>query len=360
MRTRQPFLIAAFAAALFLGGCNLFDESESSPDLPWVGASLDSLLGANALQVVDGSLIVANGIAADPGIALVDTATGKITAYYSGLSVLPKAMARTADGQFVIAGVSADYMSGAISVLDVAADTLRNAVISFGTDPAVTAADGKVFLIDRTTGALTGFTGNTPGQNVVFNVNAGAGSNPYGIAISGGKAYIPRYNKTSLLILNDASALGGGARDSVNLAAYAKDTASGTPRMALVAAQGGYVFVALQRLNHAYSALDTSLVVVINASTKAIEKTIPLTFKNPIAGTVKDGIWYLTGIANYGDQNGGVEKIDLATRLHAGTVVTEQTLGGDVFDFAPAGSGRGYAAYSTDFGVKTRVKKVSY
>jgi DNA-binding beta-propeller fold protein YncE len=361
-RFLRPLHVASLTAALILAGCNLFDEDGLSTTPTIVGSPLDSLRlhGVSALEIRDGKLYVANGITGNSGIEVFDAATGDTIAYHAGLTLPPKAMARTADGHLIIAGVAGDYTSGALSVLNLAGDTLQNAILSFGTDATVIAADGKVFMINRTTGAVTGFTGNTPGQNVVFDVQAGAGSNPYGIAISGGKAYIPRYNKTSLLILNDASALGGGTRDSIDLSVYAKDTASGAPRMALITAHGGYIFVALQRLNHEYAALDTSLVVVINASTKAIEKVIPLTFKNPIAASVRDGVWYLSGIASYGDKAGGVEKINLVTRAHAGTVVTEETLGADVFDFVSAGAGLGYAAYSVDYGVHTYVTKVSY
>lgn len=361
--TPVPRLLHATAlcAALTLCACSPF-EDDAPATATIVGSPLDSLRlhGVSALEIYDGKLYVANGIAGNPGIGVYDAATGDTIAYHAGMTLPPKAMARTADGHLVVAGVSGDYTSGALSVLNAAGDTLRNAILSFGTDPGLAAADGKVFAINRTTGVVTGFTGNTPGQNVVFDVQAGAGSNPYAIAVSGGKAYIPRYNRASLLILNDAAQLGGGTRDSVDLSAYSRDTATGVPRMSLVAAQGGYVFVALQRLNHQYSALDTALVVVINAATREVEKVIPLAFKNPIAGTVKDGVWYLTGIAGYGDKAGGVEKIDLVARAHAGVVVTEAALGADVFDFVPAGAGRGYAAYSSDYGIHTYVTKVSY
>ncbi len=115
----------------------------------------------------------------------------------------------------------------------------------------------------------------------------------------------------------------------------------------------------LQRLTASYSANDTSLVIVINASTKAVT-TIPLHFKNPISAHVVGNIWYISCLAGYGDQLGGVEKIDLSARTNAGVVVTEATLGADVFDFVPTNDHAGYAAVSTDFGSTTRLKKVSY
>lgn len=324
---------------------------------PWYGLPIDSLKGASGLLQQNGYLLVANRIAAKPGVAVFDLATQKIKTYYSG-TVAPSSLAATADGKVII--TETDYVQGSVSVLDLSARSIQKGVLSFGSDNSVMSADGKVYLFDRTMGVVTGFTGNVPGQNVVFNVQTGANSNPYGIAVSGGKAYIPRYNSKSLLIL-DATLLGGGIRDSIDLSAYSKDTSSARPpRMAQVAVSGGYVFVTLQRLSANYSANDTALVIVINASTKAIEKTIPLHFKNPVSATVRDGIWYIAGIAGYGDKSGGVEKIDLTTRQHAGEVVTEATLNADVFDFCPTAAGQGYVSYSTDYGMTTYVKRVTF
>jgi len=128
--------------------------------------------------------------------------------------------------------------------------------------------------------------------------------------------------------------------------------------MAAITAQGGYVFVALQRLNYKYSALDTSLVLVIDASTKAVVKTIPLMFRNPISATVRDGVWYLSGVQGYYDLLGGVEKIDLTTRTHAGVVVTEALLGSDVSTFVSTRASGGYAIVAGAYPVY-KVKKVA-
>ncbi|MCD6024121.1 MAG: hypothetical protein K0Q91_1037 [Fibrobacteria bacterium] len=354
---------SALAAALFLSACDFFlsdpgteAPGESGLSSPWIGKSLDSLGEVAAIAVRDGRLFVANRHAAAPGVAAVDTATGLITEYYPEI-VAPSSLAFTSAGHLIVTETSFNYMEGSVSVINVPAKKIRKSVITFGSDNgAVAGEDGRVYLFDRTTGAVTGFTGNEPGAGVAFDVQTGAGSNPYDIAVTNGKAYIPRYNSKSLLIL-DATLLGGGVRDSIDLSAYSKDTATLAPRMASVTAHGGYVFVTLQRLRANYSANDTSLVVVINASTKVIEKTIALRFRNPVATAAQGDFLYVTGIAGYGDQLGGVERINLSTRQHAGTVITEAALAADVFDFVPAGNGTGYVAYSTDFGVHTRLKK---
>lgn len=367
----KPFSTLRFLplalAALAFAGCDLIDSGDdnapgagdttgvSGLTSDWVGKHRDSLTLAQSIAFRDGRLYVTHRHATAPGTAVVDTATGNIVEYYPHL-LKPSDMAFTADGHLVV-GEGSWGQPGAISIINPATKRIRQSVINLDQDNGIASDEGRVYLIDRTTGVVTGFAGNTPGLNITLDAQTGANSNPYGIAVSGGKAYIPRYNLSSLLILSDVNALGGGARDSINLSAYAHDSGAGIPRMALVAAHGGYVFVALQRYNASYSAQDSGLVVVINAATKAIDKTITLPFKNPNAAVVKDGAWYIAALGNYGAQDGGVVKIDLAARTLAGTVVTEAALGGDVGGVAITGANSGYATYSTDFFVTTRVKK---
>src|SRR5690606_23015682 len=181
--------------------------------------------------------------------------------------------------------------------------------------------------------------------------------NAYDIAVAGGKAYIPRYDLSSLLVLGDVDALDGGARDSVDLSAYAHAGGGGIPFMSGVVAHEGRVFVVLERWKADYSTQDSGMVVVIDAATKAVEKVIALPFRNPVAHAVKDGTWYIAAMGAYGAQDGGVVKIDLAARTLAGVVLTEAQIGGDVGSIAVSGADAGYIAWSNDFFYTTRVRK---
>jgi hypothetical protein len=357
----------ALLTALTFAACNPF-ESDDAVDAQqddttgvsgltssWIGKHRDSLKIVQAVAYRDGLLYATHRHAVTPGTAVIDTSTGVIVEYYPQL-LKPSGMAFT-DAGYLVVGEGSWGQPGAISVINTTVKRIRQGVISFDQDNVVKAEGGRVYLFDRNESVVTGFAGHTPGVNVTLDVQTGPSSNPYGIAVSGGKGYIPRYNKSSLLILGDVNTIGGGTRDSIDLSAYAHDSGAGIPRMASITAHGGYVFVALQRFNAAYTAQDSGLVVVINAATKVIEKTITLKFKNPGSGVVKDGVWYLAGLGNYLVNDGGIEKIDLATRAHAGTVVTEATLGGDVGGFAITGASSGYATYSTDFFSTSKIKK---
>lgn len=367
----KPFSTLRFfplaLAVLAFAGCDLLDSGNDNPAVvedtagvsgltsSWIGTHRDSLTFAQSLAFRDGRLYVTHRHAATPGTAVIDTATGNIVEYYPHL-LQPSGMAFTEAGHVVV-GEGSWGQPGAISVINTESKRIRQSVINFDQDNVVNSVDGRVYLIDRTAGVITGFAGNTPGEGVTLNVQTGANSNPYGIAVSGGKGYVARYNKSSLLILGDVNALDGGSRDSIDLSAYAHAEGGGIPFMSSIIAHGGYVFLTLERWKADYSTQDSGLVVVINAATKAIEKTITLNFKNPGGGVVKDGVWYIAGLGSYLVNDGGVEKIDLATRTHAGTVVTEATLGGDVGSIVITGANSGYATYSTDFFVTTRVKK---
>lgn len=364
MKTTFRLSLAASAtlAALALTGCDLFQSSGKSPpegvsglESPWIGVHRDSLKAVQSIAFRDGRLYVANRDSLRPGTAVIDTATGNIIEYYPHL-LKPSGMAFTEGGHLVV-GEGTWGQPGGISVIDPSTKRIRQSVLAFDQDNAVTSAEGRVYLIDRTAGVVTGFTGNTPGANVTLDAQTGAGSNPYGIAVAGGKAYIPRYNLSSLLILGDVNALGGGARDSIDLSAYAHAGGGGVPFMSGVVAHEGRVLVMLERWKADYSEQDSGLVVVIDAATKVVEKTLALPFKNPGSNVVKDGIWYIAAKGAYLANDGGVVKVDLATRTLAGTAVTEADLGGDVGGIAVTGPDAGYVTYSTDFFVTTRVRK---
>lgn len=338
----------------------------------WIGLPVDSIKNAMQLLVNRsipiginghvvrppeyGNLYVANRSSTKPGILLVDTATSKIRAYYAE-QLPPESMVFTSSGSLVV--TETNYAQGSVSVFN---ESGRTFTMSFGSDNAVASAIGRTYLIDHTTGVVTGFQGETPNQDVMLNVQTGANSNPSDVASSDNRVYVTRYNSKSLLVL-DGLTLGGGVRDSIDLSQFSShhpaDTIASTPRMAWVTAHNGYLFVALQRLSYNYSARDTAVVVVISPGSKQIIATIPLHFKNPISAHVVGGMWYLTGIANY-DQSGGVEKIDLDQQKHGGEILSAQSLSADVFDFAPTGDHSGFVSYSTDYGITTKVKKVSY
>lgn len=144
-----------------------------------------------------------------------------------------------------------------------------------------------------------------------------------------------------------ASVSTASARDSVDLSAWKKDSASGesfaeTPSMAAIVPFGGKAFVVLQRLDMAWKAGHRGVVAVIDPATRKQEAAIVLPASNPTSYAVVDGILYLACTGDYGVQDGGVVAVDMAART-AKMVVSEAVLGGDASGIQVSGS-KGFAS----------------
>jgi hypothetical protein len=341
-------LIPALAAAL-LAGC-MSDPAESEgPSL--VGESLASLKGAKAAAAIDGKLYVGNRDSSATGIAVVDLASGEITAFHAS-TLPPNDLALAGDSVLVVSGT--DFSTGALSRLSLKTGAWTPEYLTVGSDNALTAAGDKVFLMDRSTNVVTGFTGGRlEDANVFLNVNTGAESNPYQVALHGGKAFVTRYGSAHLLVL-EADRKDGGTRDSIDLSAWAADSLKGTPgavpHMDAAVAYGGRIFVTVQRLT-GWAAKDTSKVLAIDAITLRVTGEIALERKNPTSVSVRGKWLYVSCVDGYGTFTGAVERIDMEKAEHAGIVVEEQDLTppSDLTQFVPVSDDRGYVIHTPDF-----------
>ena len=339
--------LAALSASL-LGGC-LSDPAETEGHL-LVGEPLSALKGAKAAAVHDGKLYVANRDSSATGIAVFDLAEGRITAFH-GTSLPPNDVALAGDSALVVAG--SDFSTGALSRLGLKSGGWSPEYASVGSDNGLS-ADGKVFLMERSKNVVTGFTGGRLEEaNVFLNVNTGDKSNPYQVAIHGDAAFITRYGSSHLLVL-EADEKDGGARDSIDLSAWAADSLKGTPgalpHMDAAVAYGGRIFVTVQRLT-GWAAKDTSKVLVIDAAEKRVTGEISLLRKNPIAVSVRGKWLFVSCVETYGEFTGAVERIDMERAEHAGIVVEEKDLvpPSDLTQFVPVADDKGYVLHTPDF-----------
>lgn len=353
-----------FAAALGLAGC-LFGGDEDDnvpppPDPPSATRGLETLRGAASVAFMDGKLYVGNRADTALGIAVIDPAADTLLAFHDE-TLPPNRLAAAGDSVLVIS--ESNYQVGALSRLSAKSGAFDASYKSVSSDNALSADDDRVFLLDRTLGVVTGFTGGTlKPANVFFDLNTGAGSNPHQIAIAGETAFITRYNSAFLLVA-EADKKDGGTLDSIDLSEFVADTLKGVdgavPRMDGAVVHGDRLFVTVQRLGKGYEALDTSLVVVIDVDSREVDGVIKLKHKNPIANSVRGKYLYVVSVGNYGVPDGAVERIDMEAAEHAGIVVTESDLipasAGEDFlpdlaDFVAISDTKGYVLFAPDFG----------
>ncbi len=352
-----------FAAALGFAGCLADDEDDGIPPPPdppdSITRGLETLRGATSAAFLDGLLYVGNRADTALGIAVIDPDADTIVAFHA--ETLPPNSLAVADDS-VLAISESNFQVGALSRLDGRTGAFEASYKAVSSDNALSAAGGRVFLMDRTLGVVTGFSGGTlEPANVSFDLNTGAGSNPHQIAIAGKTAFITRYNSAFLLVA-EADKKNGGMLDSIDLSEYVADTLKGVegavPRMDGAVVYGDRLFVTLQRLGMRYEAKDTALIVVIDAETREVAGTIKLRHKNPAANSVRGKYLYVACAGSYGTPDGAVERIDMEAAEHAGIVVTEEDLvpasagedfRPDLTDFVAISDTKGYVLFAPDF-----------
>lgn len=350
MNSRLKFrLIAAFLPALLVG---CMTESDNGPAAVLPMEALSGIKGAKAAAVVDGKLYVANRDSAATGIAVVDLATDKVVAFHKE-TLPPNELVALGDSVLVIS--ETDYTTnGSMSRLNVKSGKWEPSYKAVDSDNALTSAGGDVFLMERTLGAVTGFrNGTLADDNVFLNVQTGAKANPYQTAVHGKTAFVTRYGRASLLVL-EADKKDGGTPDSIDLSGFVADSLKGkpgaVPNMDAAVIYGKRLFVTVQRLT-GWAAKDTSKVVVIDVESRKVTGSISLMRKNPTSVSVRGKYLFVACVDGYNTFTGAVERIDMEKVEHAGLVVKEADLvpPSDLTQFVPVSETKGYTIHTPDY-----------
>lgn len=248
-----------------------------------------------------------------------------------------------------------DYASGELSRVALATRTMTCDVEPVGADPQMRWYDGRVYVVNRAGGDNIQVV-NPATNATTLQFSVGNGANPYDIAFaSPTKAYVTRYERTDLWIVNPAT---GAFLGAIPLAAFAD--ADGIPEMDHLIAVGPLLFVSIQRLdrNGGFQPTDYSLVAVIDMRTDTLVDCDPMTpgvqairleKKNPATKFQfdKPTSRLLVGCAGrYTFADGGIEWIDPVALTSGGVAMTEAALGGDVLDVVWTGAAKSYAVVS--------------
>ncbi len=276
------------------------------------------------------------------GRVTVDELVAGVDAALVGVEVTPQA--------FVTA---TDYQTGAFATIGLDAPrTVRPTSPSsqLSSDPVARRSNGMVYVVNR-------FGTDTirlldPAQDYVtrFECSTGSGSNPNDIALaSATKAYVPLFARKNLLVVNPSARADctDFVIDSVDLSPLAD--ADGIPDMNQAAVVGDYVYVSLQRLGN-FMPTGPGALAIVDTRTEELAGSIELTAANPFAetkGLTVDGSSLLVSEVGYfGVNDGGIERVDLASRTAQGFIITEAAIGGDITDFVVVSEHRGYALVS--------------
>ena len=273
--------------------------------------------------------------------------------------LLPRAVnAATCD--YILVSTT-DFSTGSTSSLDVVTKAATLNVEAIHSDAVLRASgvDGVIYTVNRGGGDNIQVLDPCNNFNTVRQFSTGNGSNPHDIVFySTTKAYVSRYDMTSVLIVNPQT---GASLGTINLASFAD--ADGLPEMDQMFMTGNYLCVLLQRLNrnNFYTPVGTSYLVVINPVTDTVVdmnpgmpgvQAVTLLRTNPYSevniGTLQGlGIAYFSCVGFFGVLDGAVVRSTLAAPEAQGIILTETAAGGDILDVEIITDSLGYAIIAT-------------
>lgn len=254
-----------------------------------------------------------------------------------------------------------DYATKKAVLEKVSSDSVFSAGLKDWTssDVILDAQGDSLYVLNRKTGAVTGFAHGDLSQPFVDvqltgpKDDAFSGANPYAVARIGGRLWVACYGSPYLKAIDLASQK---LVDSIDLSGWAF-SGQASPNTVDVHAWNGKLAVTLGRLD-GWDPGDSSLVLVLDPSTKAVEKRMALPWTNPY-GISWSGDTLLAACvgkwttADYSDilKDGGLAMVVLSSGT-VKSVVSEQSANANITKavMAPGGKafvGFGHADYST-------------
>lgn len=243
-----------------------------------------------------------------------------------------------------------DYSSGSFSSLDLNTNTATNDHLTIHSDAVVRTYRDKVYVINRLGQDNVIVLDRSDLKTPLTQYSTGNGSNPHDMAfVSEEKAYISRYERTQVLIVNPVT---GDSLGVVDLSSFAD--ADGLPEISHLALYGNYLFAACQRLDrdNGFVPTDVSVIAVVDVLTDQVVDVdantagvqgIAMASKNPAGAVQRGNKWFLSAVNTFDDlTDGGIEVIDLASLRSDGVVLGEMALGGNLSSLAMVSDDEGY------------------
>jgi len=221
--------------------------------------------------------------------------------------------------------------------------------------------DGKVFIINRLNKDTIQILNPNLANTTETEYSVGQGTNPQDIVfVNNRKAYVSRYNSTSILIIQPYT---GQTLGEIDLSIYSESTSAGgtidgKPEMSWMVKYGDRVFITLQRLdrNSPLGFLPPSgksFLLEINTNDDTISNTFEFQSANPfskpqvidifgephIIFTTPNRLGFISEL------DGGIEAFNPSSNsFRSGFLLSETTAGGDILGFQIKNSELGFAS----------------
>ncbi|MFH0919911.1 MAG: hypothetical protein V1913_06065 [Fibrobacterota bacterium] len=258
----------------------------------------------------------------------------------------PTQAVQQAGSAIAVVTTNSQNTEGNISMYRSATGITDNNLMTLGGDGVAFSYDSNLYLIDRTLATLRKIRGSVvDSQHVDYEINVGAASNPQAIAFaSPQKGYLTRLSALNLLIINPAT---GDSIGALSFAGYVNASTGPFPMMASAVISNGKLYVACQRLSASWGFGDSSLVVIVNTANDFIEKAVSLYNYNPADMKAVDGKLYVACSGDWSLMDGGIERIDLATGVNEGMIMSEAAMAGTLSSIEIVSASKAYIMVAT-------------
>jgi hypothetical protein len=243
-----------------------------------------------------------------------------------------------------------DYSSGSFAIVDLVNSTTITDILPVHSDAVAVCDSGALYIIERFGADTLTVIDSTAPFAIEAQHSLGSGTNPQAlVTLDSGDLLITLLDEQYLLAMDPVT---GEEIARVDLS-WASD-ADGTPEAHHVIRASGTIAVTLQRLDRdtpMWDPIGPGWIVLIDPDTLIVDTTpIEMRSANPSPyGKVlyRSNLLLVPASGNYGVLDGGIESIDLSSKLSEGLVVTEVDLGGDITDFVIVSDELGWATIST-------------
>jgi len=249
--------------------------------------------------------------------------------------------------------IATDFQTGSFATVGLAAPrpvSPVNPMRRVNSDAIARPHGGLVYVVNRFGGDSIQILDPSQDFAIRAQCSTGGGSNPQDIAFaSATKAYVTRFGTPLLLIVNPSPQpdCSDFVRGTIDLSALAD--ADGNPEMSQLAIVGDRLYVSLQRLQN-FMPAGPGVIAVVDIATDQVVTAITLGGENPFAQTkgltVVNGALVVAEDGAFGVNDGGLERVDLASGTAQGFFISEADLGGDITDFVLVSDRLGYAIVS--------------
>lgn len=256
-------------------------------------------------------------------------------------------------GEFAFV-TTTDFETGSASVIWLdGAYTTKKDVVAIHSDAVARYFDGFIYVVNRSGSDNIQILNPADGFATVQQFTVDNGADPHDIAlVSETKAYVTRYNRTDLWIVDPST---GKQTGSISLSAFADG--DGIPEMDHLLLIGDRLFVSVQRIdrNTDWGPVGLSYLIVVDISADTLVDVDPVTAgtqaialaaTNPFSDVKVDAITgklYVACAGDWGTADSGVEAVNPVTLSSEGIVLAGTTVGGDITDVEFVSAETGYA-----------------